>query len=1028
MGHKLLAPLFALVLVVLGGAAQAQQTSCTQWGGYPFVQGGCVNANDLNAAFNLSPSAIPPRNAFSQGPGFGKFWMDSSTGTTTPTLRQCVNLSGCSATYVASDWMSWGQYNTSTRTLALSAAISPQLLNVSAPLVLTGTNLSLALAPELTVGGGGALSATVGGTVSNPGTGFLEGYTPVFTVTGATVSPASTLMYVSTRRSNSGSAMSDTLPALATTGLRNGTPIVIKNVDASATLTLHAAVSTTIEGSATLSVGAGREVNLLYDATNFAWRLGSNSGDAALLDEPNVFTSTNTFNVDPMVLSPTGTATAIRLPLSDATFIYVNADPGASHPCNTVLGGFHTCAPGNNSSTNPYSWTTPLLTNEAAIFLALALDGLGVNVPHIVDADGVSTNYQVDCVTPLVGTTGFVLHGDVLNPTAVGIVGNDAPSVYAQDRCVPILKSISVRPTVVSTQQGVLAGHWSVIDFYSVTVMGDFTGAGVTAAIDNGQIGWDNYDTDTLASFTGNGSGSASLIVTGIGTGQYIPIGAKVCPEPSPCSGVPANTYITSVPTGNQNGTYGVSNTVTSVSVSMTTAYLNTWAVDHANSIVNASSSGYQIGSNVIDMTVAPTITGGGSIASSQDGFWGGWNPNTLVGPGKAGTSGDRCHFENSTIIGNNNCNRVFPGTPSDNHYSIGLLNLYSQLATNTSGATDVVQQNVYSGNDFTTWAFTWPVWSGTANSVIMGVNGTYGVANWGAFDSNFAVSLGNGVTPVTNTISLATIVSGNLIANSTTGTAEPTSTSLTALIDSALGGTSSQILQRGASAWGPVTVSGDATLAAGGAFTLASVISGSTVGSSTAIPVLTYDAKGRLTSTTTASVVAPAGTLTGTTLAANVVSSSLTSVAGGALVASATTDTTNASNISSGTLATARGGVTPAGWTAFTPSLSCAVGTIGGISRNNNSYQNLGTNGVAIQIDTSFAIGTCTGALTVTGLPVTSNSSARQSLQGIDISTNLGLVCAWGSGSTACQLYTAAGATAITVTDNIVLSGVITQ
>lgn len=60
---------------------------------------------------------------------------------------------------------------------------------------------------------------------------------------------------------------------------------------------------------------------------------------------------------------------------------------------------------------------------------------------------------------------------------------------------------------------------------------------------------------------------------------------------------------------------------------------------------------------------------------------------------------------------------------------------------------------------------------------------------------------------------------------------------------------------------------------------TLASVISASTVGSSTAIPVLTYDAKGRLTATTTAAVIAPAGTLTGTTLASNVVASSLTSV-----------------------------------------------------------------------------------------------------------------------------------------------------
>ena len=50
-------------------------------------------------------------------------------------------------------------------------------------------------------------------------------------------------------------------------------------------------------------------------------------------------------------------------------------------------------------------------------------------------------------------------------------------------------------------------------------------------------------------------------------------------------------------------------------------------------------------------------------------------------------------------------------------------------------------------------------------------------------------------------------------------------------------------------------------------------------VGSSTAIPVITTDAYGRVASTTTAAVVAPAGTLTGATLASGVTASSLTSV-----------------------------------------------------------------------------------------------------------------------------------------------------
>lgn len=76
----------------------------------------------------------------------------------------------------------------------------------------------------------------------------------------------------------------------------------------------------------------------------------------------------------------------------------------------------------------------------------------------------------------------------------------------------------------------------------------------------------------------------------------------------------------------------------------------------------------------------------------------------------------------------------------------------------------------------------------------------------------------------------------------------------------------------------GDLTLSGNTGTAITNA-TLVNVATGAVTGSSTEIPVITFNNKGLVTSITTAVVVAPADTLTGATLASGVTASSLTSV-----------------------------------------------------------------------------------------------------------------------------------------------------
>ena len=112
---------------------------------------------------------------------------------------------------------------------------------------------------------------------------------------------------------------------------------------------------------------------------------------------------------------------------------------------------------------------------------------------------------------------------------------------------------------------------------------------------------------------------------------------------------------------------------------------------------------------------------------------------------------------------------------------------------------------------------------------------------------------------------------SGNFTAGTVTAALTGNSSTATALA------TGRTIAITGDLAYTSPSFDGTGNVTAAG--TLATVATAGVTGSSTAIPVVTINAKGLTTSITTAAVIAPAGTLSGSTLAAGVTGSSLTSL-----------------------------------------------------------------------------------------------------------------------------------------------------
>jgi len=144
-----------------------------------------------------------------------------------------------------------------------------------------GGLLSLSIIPQISTA-----QVPTGKSVIDPGTGVLESVVPIQTTTGSSKTFTTVDLQLKTRRSNSGTAMTDTFPSSVASGLANGALINVANADATASDTITAGAGTTICGSgscaSTFVLTPGRDVQWAYDLANTAWRPMSNTATALL--------------------------------------------------------------------------------------------------------------------------------------------------------------------------------------------------------------------------------------------------------------------------------------------------------------------------------------------------------------------------------------------------------------------------------------------------------------------------------------------------------------------------------------------------------------------------------------------------------------------------------------------------------------------------------------------------------------------------------------------------------------------------
>jgi hypothetical protein len=644
----------------------------------------------------------------------------------------------------------------------------------------------------------------LGISVNDPGTGAIEQLLETTTLAGASKTYACADLWHKWRRSNSGSSMTDTLPAAVSSCMANGAEILIANADASAVITLTAGAGSTVKGGATLTLPIGRDVWFSYDTATTDWKPIADTYSLIITN---------------------GAVTAGHFATYKDTTGTVLQDGGVAGAIASLGIGTGLGSSGGNLNLQPSALAT--------IGGVEAINSVSHNWINSISIAGVPSLTQ-PAFTDISGTLPL---SQMANETANTVLGNNTGSSAAPVALTQTQLTAMINAATTSLSGALPAWPNNTTTFFrgdgtyatlNFAALGGSLSSSQCPAGTSSNLGCVEPDGTTLSNSSGAISlnlGNANTWTAGqtfntptifgnsqIYNGTTALTENQVVVAPSGGTGSTANAYGFSSSNNLQPGTYSGSSCNTTSGVGCSFAF-----GEYLNETLSGSGTTTLsfVGHNT-NLTVTNSFTG---VATNALDYEAG---DLTLGTGAGGGTPPSNFYEFFGVA-----STVYNGLASGTYNVRGLSLGTSSAAAGTGETLNIegVHIDMPTGSSSGTTQYGLSIiGNGGAASTVMAIHDTslaevlldggvqLSTASGGPPSPGYINGLGykiNGSAIAFSNLAgsstfsqLPTIASGDLYGNSTGGTAVPADTTLTALIDEAFGNTQGDIIYRGPSAW----------------------------------------------------------------------------------------------------------------------------------------------------------------------------------------------------------------------------------